>query len=40
MIRIVTEIASVSAEEAKKLLEESNWNIRAAVQKYNENKTI
>lgn len=40
MIRIVTEIIGVSGENAKKLLEESNWNIRAAVQKYNENTTI
>ena len=37
MIRIVTEIISVSEEEAKKLLEESNWNIRTAIQKYSKN---
>ncbi len=40
MIRIVTEIISVSEEEAKKLLEESNWNIRSAVEKYNKNTRI
>ena len=33
MIRIVTEITGVSEEEAKKLLEKSDWNIRTAVQK-------
>ena len=33
MIRIVTEIVGVSAQEAEALLEKSNWNIRAAVQK-------
>ena len=33
MIRIVTEIIGVSAQEAEALLEKSNWNIRAAVQK-------
>ena len=33
MVRIVTEIAGVNEEEAKKLLEESDWNIRKAVQK-------
>ena len=33
MIRIVTEIIDVSEEEAKKLLEKSDWNIRTAVQK-------
>ena len=32
MVRIVTEISGVSEEEARKLLEKSNWNIRAAVQ--------
>ena len=37
MIRIVTEITGVSEEDAKKLLEESHWNIRAAVEKHNEN---
>ena len=36
MIRIVTEIAGVSEEEAKKLLEESNWNIRTAIQRCKE----
>ena len=35
MIRIVTEITHVNDEEAKKLLEESDWNIRTAIQKYN-----
>lgn len=35
MIRIVMEIIGVSEEEAKKLLEESDWNIRAAIQRYN-----
>ena len=40
MIRIVTEIIGVSEEEAKKLLEESNWNIRSAVEKYNKNTRI
>ena len=33
MVRIVTEITGVSEEEAKNLLEESEWNIRTAVQK-------
>lgn len=33
MIRIVTEIVGVNAQEAEALLEKSNWNIRAAVQK-------
>ena len=33
MIRIVTEIIDVNENEAKKLLERSDWNIRAAVQK-------
>ena len=33
MIRIVTEIMGVNEEEAKKLLEKSDWNIRTAVQK-------
>ena len=33
MVRIVTEITGVSEEEAKNLLEESDWNIRTAVQK-------
>ena len=33
MIRIVTEIIGVNEEEAKKLLEKSDWNIRTAVQK-------
>ena len=37
MIRIVTEIIDVSEEEAKKLLEESGWNIRAAIRKHSEN---
>ena len=32
MVRIVTEITGVSEEEARKLLEKSNWNIRVAVQ--------
>ena len=32
MVRIVTEISEVSEEEARNLLEKSNWNIRAAVQ--------
>lgn len=40
MIRIVTEIISVSEEEAKKLLEESNWNIRSAVEKHSKNTRI
>lgn len=34
MIRIVTEIIGVKEEEARKLLEESNWDIRTAVQKH------
>jgi N-acetylmuramic acid 6-phosphate etherase len=33
MIRIVTEIVGVNAQEAETLLEKSNWNIRVAVQK-------
>ena len=33
MVRIVTEIIGVNEEEARDLLERSNWNIRAAVQK-------
>jgi N-acetylmuramic acid 6-phosphate etherase len=33
MIRIVTEIIDVNEEEAEKLLENSDWNIRTAVQK-------
>ena len=33
MIRIVTEIIGVNEEEAEKLLEKSDWNIRTAVQK-------
>ena len=33
MKRIVTEIIGVNEEEAKKLLEKSDWNIRTAVQK-------
>ena len=33
MIKIVTEIIGVNEEEAKKLLEKSDWNIRTAVQK-------
>ena len=37
MIRIVTEIIGVNEDEAKKLLEESDWNIRAAVQKFGKN---
>ena len=37
MIRIVMEIIGVSEEEAKRLLEESNWSIRDAVQSYSEN---
>lgn len=40
MIRIVTEIIGVSEEEAKKLLEESNWNIRSAVEKHSKNTRI
>lgn len=35
MIRIVTEITKVKEEEARKLLDESNWNIRTAVEKHN-----
>ena len=34
MIRIVTEIIGVKEEEARKLLEESNWDIRTAVRKH------
>ncbi len=37
MIRIVTEITGVSEEEAIKLLEQSDWNIRTSVQKYIKN---
>ena len=37
MIRIVTEIIDVSEEEAKRLLEDANWSIRAAIQKHSEN---
>lgn len=37
MIRIVTEIVGVSEEEARNLLEKSEWNIRTAVQKYRNN---
>ena len=37
MIRIVTEITGVSEDEARKLLEESNWSIRDAVQRHSEN---
>ena len=33
MIRIVTEIIGVNEEEAKELLEKSDWNIRKAVQR-------
>lgn len=33
MIRIVGDILNVSAEEAERRLDESNWNIRAAVEK-------
>ena len=40
MIRIVTEIIGVSEEEAKELLENSNWNIRNAVQTHIKNTTI
>ena len=40
MIRIVMEIIGVSEEEAKRLLEEANWNIREAVQVYIKNTTI
>ena len=39
MIRIVTEIIGVSEEEAKALLENSDWNIRNAVEKHRENTT-
>ncbi len=39
MIRIVTEIIGANEEEAKSLLEESDWNIRAAVQKHDKNTT-
>ncbi|MBQ7761179.1 MAG: N-acetylmuramic acid 6-phosphate etherase [Clostridia bacterium] len=34
MIRIVTEIIGVNETEARKLLDESGWNIRKAVQKH------
>ena len=37
MVRIVTEITGVSEDEARKLLEESNWSIRDAVQRHSEN---
>jgi N-acetylmuramic acid 6-phosphate etherase len=37
MIRIVTEIIGVSEEEAMKLLEQSDWDIRTAVQKHGKN---
>ena len=40
MIRIVTEITGATEQEAKKLLEESDWNIKTAVQKYNKNTII
>ena len=40
MIRIVMEIIGVSEMEARKLLEEANWSIRAAVQGYIKNTTI
>ncbi len=33
MIRIVTEIVGVNEDEARELLEKSDWNIRTAVQK-------
>ena len=37
MIRIVTEIIGVSEEEAVKLLEQSDWDIRTSVQKHSKN---
>jgi len=37
MIRIVTEITGESEEEAIKLLEQSDWDIRTAVQKNGKN---
>ena len=37
MIRIVTEIIGVNEAEARKLLDESSWNIRTAIQKHNAN---
>ncbi len=37
MIRIVTEIIDVNEEEAEKLLEQSEWDIRKAVQGYGKN---
>ena len=37
MIRIVTEITGVCEDRAAKLLMESNWSIRDAIQKHNEN---
>ena len=37
MIRIVTEIIGVSEEEATKLLEQSDWDIRTSVQKHIKN---
>lgn len=37
MIRIVTEITGVSEEEAIKLLEQSDWDIRTSVQKHIKN---
>ena len=37
MTRIVTEITGVSEEEAIKLLEQSDWNIRTSVQKHIKN---
>ncbi|MBQ8146801.1 MAG: N-acetylmuramic acid 6-phosphate etherase [Clostridia bacterium] len=35
MIRIVTEIIGVNETEARKLLDESDWSIRAAIEKHN-----
>ena len=40
MVRIVTEITGACEDEAKKLLEEAGWNIRAAVGKHAENLSI
>ena len=40
MVRIVTEITGACEDEAKKLLEEAGWNIRAAVEKHAENLSI
>ena len=37
MVRIVTEITGVGEDKARKLLEESNWSIRDAVQRHSEN---